>query len=156
MAPTRRADPSQRIMAVSELIARMGVRVDPADVEEALRELPPGASVLDWYRQMTAKERARRSVVASVLMALHARALYGDVWDPPVRPARRSACARRLACSTGVHVGMRAPCRRTIVASVVEPAGLVGAGVASDGLTLSHGVGGRRADYARRSACSGP
>ena len=86
LAPTRRADPSQRIMAVSQLIAHMGVRVDPADVEEALRELPPGASVLDWYGQMTAKERARCCVVGSVLMAVHARALHGDAWDPLCSP----------------------------------------------------------------------
>ena len=109
-------------MAVSQLIAHMGVRVDPADVEEALRELPPGASVLDWYRQMTAKERARRSVVASVLMAVHARALHGDAWDPWCSP----------------HGVQPVP------------------GVTSVGLTLCHGAGGRRADYARRSACSGP
>ena len=73
-------------MAVSQVIAHMGVRVDPADVEEALRELPTGASVLDWYSQMTTKERARRCVVGSVLMEVHARALHGDAWDPRRSP----------------------------------------------------------------------
>ena len=86
LAPARRADPSQRVMAVSQLIAHMGVRVDPAEVEEALRELPHGASVLDWYGQMTAQEQARRCVVVSVLMEMRARTLPGDVCGPPCTP----------------------------------------------------------------------
>ena len=83
---------------------------------------------------MTAEEQARRCVVASVLMELQARA---PARRSVVRPAQRSACARRLAGSVGIH----SPCRRTVVASGVVPIGLGGAGVAGDasvGPTLCH------------------
>ena len=105
-------------VSLSRLIAQLGVRVDPAEVEEALRELPPSASVMAWYSQMTAQEQTRRNVVASVLMELQARALPGDPW-----------------CENGSSSSLP---RRS---AGVEPIGLGGAGVAgvaSVGPTLCH------------------